>query len=633
MADDVLITPASRKIEFKDSSNNIDAVIQTDASGNLQILNTGGDISIGDTTSDVYIGDGTNNIDIVFEQDGEIRGETGVTVTLGATGATTNLAGTVQLGGTELTATGAELNILDGVTATAAELNYTDGVTSAIQTQLDAKLPLSGGTISGDLAISGGDLEIGETSQGTWTKPLRALVTNLGNNQNAQFTFGKAASNNNLVEFSHHHVSDGSSSNWVSVGYYGGTNRLLMRTDGKVSVGTAYNSGVYTDAFNVTGNMSITGTVDGRDVASDGSKLDLIAASATANPNAIDNVVEDTTPQLGGNLDLNSNNITGTGNINITGTLQTSSNAIIGGNLTVNGTTTTVNTETINLADNNIVLNSNHTGTPTQNAGLTVERGSATDKVFQWNEINDYWEFDDKIRTEISGTSVEAFKINADLGTNENRPFTISTPSGDNGYSPYTINTGNALAFQTDGINALQIDATRNIYFYEDTGSTSKINWSPSSETLTFKDGVKAEFGDGADLRIQHSGTANTTYFDNYNGDLVITNQADNQDIVIQSDNGSGSIADYFRADGSTGETKIFYYGLQKLATKATGIDVTGTVITDGLTINDYSLPTADGNNGQVLTTDGAGNITFTDVSVSGYASEDFAIAMAVALG
>jgi len=38
-----------------------------------------------------------------------------------------------------ITATAAELNLLDGVTATTAELNYVDGVTSAIQTQLDAK--------------------------------------------------------------------------------------------------------------------------------------------------------------------------------------------------------------------------------------------------------------------------------------------------------------------------------------------------------------------------------------------------------------------------------------------------------------------------------------------------------------
>ena len=38
-----------------------------------------------------------------------------------------------------VTASTAEINVLDGVTATTAELNYVDGVTSAIQTQIDAK--------------------------------------------------------------------------------------------------------------------------------------------------------------------------------------------------------------------------------------------------------------------------------------------------------------------------------------------------------------------------------------------------------------------------------------------------------------------------------------------------------------
>ena len=45
-----------------------------------------------------------------------------------------------------VTASAAELNILDGATLTVTELNYVDGVTSAIQTQLDAKYD------SGDLA-------------------------------------------------------------------------------------------------------------------------------------------------------------------------------------------------------------------------------------------------------------------------------------------------------------------------------------------------------------------------------------------------------------------------------------------------------------------------------------------------
>lgn len=39
----------------------------------------------------------------------------------------------------DVTATAAEVNVLDGITASTAELNYVDGVTSAIQTQLDGK--------------------------------------------------------------------------------------------------------------------------------------------------------------------------------------------------------------------------------------------------------------------------------------------------------------------------------------------------------------------------------------------------------------------------------------------------------------------------------------------------------------
>ena len=50
-----------------------------------------------------------------------------------------------------VTATAAELNVLDGITATVTELNYTDGVTSSIQTQLTAKASLSGATFTGDV--------------------------------------------------------------------------------------------------------------------------------------------------------------------------------------------------------------------------------------------------------------------------------------------------------------------------------------------------------------------------------------------------------------------------------------------------------------------------------------------------
>lgn len=44
----------------------------------------------------------------------------------------------------------------------------------------------------------------------------------------------------------------------------------------------------------------------------------------------INNIAEDTSPQLGGDLDLNGNNITGSGNINITGTITATGNINLG---------------------------------------------------------------------------------------------------------------------------------------------------------------------------------------------------------------------------------------------------------------------------------------------------------------
>jgi hypothetical protein len=66
-------------------------------------------------------------------------------------------------------------------------------------------------------------------------------------------------------------------------------------------------------------------------------------------------------------------------------------NLTVGGNLTVNGTVTSVNTETTTLNDNIIVLNNNEAGTPSQNAGLEVERGTSANVSILWNESSDQW--------------------------------------------------------------------------------------------------------------------------------------------------------------------------------------------------------------------------------------------------
>ena len=61
------------------------------------------------------------------------------------------------------------------------------------------------------------------------------------------------------------------------------TNRIVVNTDGHVDITGNLDVGAGID---VTGNMTVTGTVDGRDVAADGTKLDGIEASATADQTA-----------------------------------------------------------------------------------------------------------------------------------------------------------------------------------------------------------------------------------------------------------------------------------------------------------------------------------------------------------
>ena len=97
-----------------------------------------------------------------------------------------------------------------------------------------------------------------------------------------------------------------------------------------------------------------------------------------------------------------SSTTTGTGALKVTGgvgiveNLNVGGNAIITGNLTVNGTTTSVNSNTVNIGDSIITLNSDETGTPSQDGGFEVERGTAANVSFVWNETDDAWDLNDE---------------------------------------------------------------------------------------------------------------------------------------------------------------------------------------------------------------------------------------------
>lgn len=65
----------------------------------------------------------------------------------------------------------------------------------------------------------------------------------------------------------------------------------------------------------------------------------------------------------------------------------------IRGNLTVSGTTTTVNSATLSVADNQVILNSDVTGAPSEDGGVAINRGTSPDVDLKWNETTGRWQF------------------------------------------------------------------------------------------------------------------------------------------------------------------------------------------------------------------------------------------------
>ena len=62
-------------------------------------------------------------------------------------------------------------------------------------------------------------------------------------------------------------------------------------------------------------------------------------------------------------------------------------------NLTVKGTQTIIESETMHVYDTEIILNADYSGgTPSDNCAVEVERGTLTNAKLLWNESNDVWQ-------------------------------------------------------------------------------------------------------------------------------------------------------------------------------------------------------------------------------------------------
>jgi len=96
------------------------------------------------------------------------------------------------------------------------------------------------------------------------------------------------------------------------------------------------------------------------------------------------------------------------------GTSTFTNNVVIGGNLTVNGTQTTLNTATLQVEDKNIVLNygTGDTSGSADGAGITIQDAvsGSSDAAMTWNASSDFFNFSHKIN--IQG-DLQAYNVYA----------------------------------------------------------------------------------------------------------------------------------------------------------------------------------------------------------------------------
>jgi len=109
-------------------------------------------------------------------------------------------------------------------------------------------------------------------------------------------------------------------------------------------------------------------------------------------------------------------------------------------------------------------------------------------------------------------------------------------------------------------------------------GTTVTVD-SAAAQEIRLGDNDKMTFGDatGGDLQIYHDGT-NSYINESGTGNLFI--DAANY-LTLRNTNGES-----YLAAQANGYVQLFYNGSQKLATTSTGVDITGTLTSDGLTVD-----------------------------------------------
>ena len=601
-SDDILIA-SDEKIQFRDTAifinssadGQLDLVADTeiqiaattvDINGNVDVsgtLTVAGAVDVGDAALsnvgavqlDSIAGDADSNTSIAFSGSDVITvtagGETQVTFNNGSILPTTDddvdlgsssfefkdgyfdgtlHADAINFNGTAITATAAELNIMDGVTATTAEINTLDGITAVV----------------GELNA----LDLGSTGTGTAINSKAVVL-----DANKDYTGIR-----NLTL-----TGD------LTIG--GDDLTMATNTAGHLLIADGAN-------FNPTavGDLSEISTVATDDVFiavdTSGGGLKKITRSTLVSGLAVggvalSNVVEDTTPQLGGNLDMNGQDIVTTSNADIELAPNGTGKVVVKGNS--NPGTVVFNCES--NSHGQTVKSQPHSASVTN--VLTLPPGGDQ---------------------EIVGTTATQTLTNKTMGATSFGDNNI-TNVGDIALDSISADaTDINIAVSDNSATAFTIKQGSDAYFIVDTAN--------SSESVSIGTGIS-----GTAITLGHS-TSEVTVADNLTvtGDLTVsgttttvnstTVNLNDHNIVLDSGNSTSAVVNGagITIEGGSGDDATFTYNTSgpkfelKLGSSHEDLQVdkltaNGGLVADNITIDGTEIDLSSGD----LTVDVAGDI------------------------
>jgi len=251
-----------------------------------------------------------------------------------------------------------------------------------------------------------------------------------------------------------------------------------------------------------------------------------------------------------------------------TGSIQigsSSKNVVVRGDLTVQGTTVTVDSNTVNIGDNIITLNADETGTPSQDAGIEIERGTEVNKTLYWDESATEWS--------VGSDNFRAATFNGDLAGNADTASALETArtltiAGDaSGSASFD---GSADASISISLGNGVVDTAE---LASDSVTTDKIVTDAVTEAEIANDAVQPEHlhDDVAGIGLGHSDSAGLYVDLQELPGTAVLNPADDQIIYLDNDDNvtkREAVSDFMGA--------IAGDGIQKDANSKLALDING---------------------------------------------------------